>query len=132
MKRQLIKMRADWPTGAHALEESLHWGSCIRLNKLSAKRPYARIGNLGWDTDSAVLTQRARQVLEEAGMSSDKYSHIAAAVGRQGKGSAVEIHFAYEITHTSYSAGCAALRFTGMSCLSLGNAACHSCLIMTQ
>ena len=80
---------------------------------MSAKRPYARIGNLGWDTDSVVLS--ARQVFEEAGISSDKYFHIAAAVGRQGKGSAAEIHFAYEITHTSHSAGCAALRFTGTS-----------------
>ena len=54
------------------------------------KRPYARIGNLGWDPDSQLLLTRATDVLEQAGVEKKDYSCLAAV---RTKGSIVSLTF---------------------------------------
>ena len=50
------------------------------------------MGNLGWDTEAAELETRARHVLVEANVGVEGLP-LHAAVGRNGKGSSVEILF---------------------------------------
>ena len=66
--------------------------------KVPPKTPYrertvARIGNLGWDTEAAVLVQRAAGMLEKASVPSDSYRNLLAVSGRAGTGSACELSF---------------------------------------
>ena len=53
----------------------------------------ARSGNLGWDTESTVLLQRAKQALETAGIQNEAWDNLVAAVGRSDRGSACEVVF---------------------------------------
>ena len=57
------------------------------------QRTAAVIGNLGWDTDSKTLVERARQVLQDAAVDSSKFVGPVAITGRNGKGSMAELCF---------------------------------------
>ena len=72
-------MTPSWHDTVFELDLNEHRRKNPTTTSLATLRTLARIGNLGWDTDRAVLIQRARQVLDEAGISADKYSHMAAA-----------------------------------------------------
>lgn len=56
-------------------------------------RRLARIGGLGWDTAAAELESRAIALLTAAGVERQAYGPVAAAVGRNGTGSAAETVF---------------------------------------
>lgn len=64
----------------------------------SGPRTQARIGNLGWDTDSAILTARAWEVLEKDGISAQEITALTAVTGRDGRGSGAEAMFRSEQT----------------------------------
>ena len=51
------------------------------------------MGNLGWDSPKDLLTQRASQVLSDAGIQPSKYKNLVAMTGKDGKGSAAELCF---------------------------------------
>ena len=55
------------------------------------QRVIARIGNLGWNTEKKTIEERAKQVLNEAGVNSGKYKHLAAVSAKLG--SAAELVF---------------------------------------
>lgn len=53
----------------------------------------ARLGNLGWDDPSDTLKSRAEQVLCEANIPDAEWGDLSPCTGRQGTGSACELHF---------------------------------------
>ena len=54
------------------------------------QRPYARIGNLGWDSDSATVLKNAKAALEKIGIASEEYSCLSAI---REKGSIASLTF---------------------------------------
>lgn len=59
----------------------------------SEERTLARLGNLGWDDLSDTLKLRAEQVLREANIPDAEWDDLTPCTGRQGTGSACELHF---------------------------------------
>lgn len=61
------------------------------------------VGNLGWDTPSATLAERARQLLAGAGVAPEHVVDCAPAVGRQGTGSNCDILFSTVDSATAFT-----------------------------
>ena len=56
-------------------------------------RTIAVIGNLGWDSPSSELMDRAKKVLADAGVSGETYSNLCAITFKGDKGSSVQLCF---------------------------------------
>lgn len=59
-------------------------------------RKLARLGNLGWDTESSVLPQRGKEVMASIRYGDDTYTSIHAVTGRGNTGSVCEVMFHHE------------------------------------
>lgn len=64
----------------------------------SGPRLHARIGDLGWDTEAATLTELAWEALEKAGISPQDIAALTPVTGRDNKGSGAKAMFRSEET----------------------------------
>lgn len=74
-----------------ALRVDVHSRSSEASGPSAAERSVARVANLGWDADETLLVQRAKEVLQRAGVVSSASSTVAPLVTRTRLGSAAEV-----------------------------------------
>ena len=75
----------------------------------------ARMGNIGWDIEEGQLLDAARAHLLTAGVEPGDWTHPSAVVGRDRKGSAVDMMFKSLAKLTLASQAVKASNMTGMS-----------------